>query len=503
MNGRKLFGKRLSFMAPYAVTVCLIFVLYVVATWMNVQNNEQAVERMMMITVIVIVLLAAALSARYRDKRGEILVAAVLMLGMVMRIGYMLYTRSFVRAHDYGTLEPDAAGHANYIISLYQDGRLPDSNAYQFYHPPLYYILSALVMHPAGWLTGADSIRELMNAAKIVSCAASCGTLLLIWRIAQECRLQKGTMLFVMSFAACFPNMFLLAGRVNNDSLSVFFQALIVLYTIRWYRDRRMKNIAVLAVAFGCGMMTKMSCAAFALFTGAVFLYVLIQEVKARRAAPIWKQFVLFGAVSVPLGLWYAVRNLIRFGQSFFYVYSVEENTALYVGDYSLFDRFIAVPWNQLFDPLYARPYDDYNVPMYIFKTSIFGEFSYDVAQVLPAMLLVVNVALIAVSLIAALYLLLFAKGQPFYRRFGSAFLWAVLFVPYLGFQISAPYGCTMDYRYIVLTAIIGVMQIGFAGEQLRGESPRLYRYVRLPVIGLNALFCVLSCLMYLCIRAV
>ena len=35
---------------------------------------------------------------------------------------------------------------------------------------------------------------------------------------------------------------------------------------------------------------------------------------------------------------------------------------------------------------------------------------------------------------------------------------WAILMVSYIGFNIKFPFGCTMDFRYIVTTALIGTV---------------------------------------------
>lgn len=86
----------------------------------------------------------------------------------------------------------------------------------------------------------------------------------------------------------------------------LFFTA--VLYTLRWYRDPSLKNSLTLAVAIGCCMMAKVSGAMIAPVTAMVFMWklaVLGRERKWRLLRGILAKLAAFGAVCIPLGLWY------------------------------------------------------------------------------------------------------------------------------------------------------------------------------------------------------
>ena len=77
--------------------------------------------------------------------RKDVFLWLILALGILMRIGYMLYTPAYVRGHDFGEFSLDSNGHAAYILYLLH-GELPPNNSYQFYHPPLFHGLSAAAM---------------------------------------------------------------------------------------------------------------------------------------------------------------------------------------------------------------------------------------------------------------------------------------------------------------------------------------------------------------------
>lgn len=64
---------------------------------------------------------------------------------------------------------------------------------------------------------------------------------------------------FVMAVIAFHPNFFLMGLRGNNDMFATFFLVFCIINTYRWYKNRDMKTIILLALSFGLGMMSKIS----------------------------------------------------------------------------------------------------------------------------------------------------------------------------------------------------------------------------------------------------
>ena len=83
-----------------------------------------------------------ALEKKLTARRFAVL---VLVAGLALRIGYMLYTPASARQHD--TFTKNFDGHEAYAWTIFSTGKLPSSNAYQFYHPPLNALLQAGFMH--------------------------------------------------------------------------------------------------------------------------------------------------------------------------------------------------------------------------------------------------------------------------------------------------------------------------------------------------------------------
>ena len=415
--------------------------------------------------------------------RSKILLRLILALGILMRVGYMLYTPAYVRGHDLGKCSLDGNGHVAYILHLLQ-GELPPNNSYQFYPPPLFHALSAVAMACYRALSGFTEPEQLVEAAKTVSCAASIVTLFYARKLCRQLRLGDGTTLIAVSLAAFLPNHYLLAGRVNNDSLAVMFMTAILYYTLRWYERQDWGPLVKLALCFGLGMMTKISVGVFALVTGCMMLLGLYRRLLEKKALPIIRQFAVFGLIAFPLGLWYPIRNFILFQQPFNYVLRPSAQL-LYCGDHSLWERFGLIKNLEIYD----HPFEDYNVWAYLLKGSLFGEFTFSMGKVIPGLLILINLLLILLSL-AAMVLVLIRHRTAQWTALSC--FWLVLMGSYIHFNIQYPFGCTMDFRYVVPTALIGAVFLAKWWDQIQA-----WKGVRGVVAGSVGLFTILSVVLY------
>ncbi|MBU5229530.1 Predicted membrane protein [uncultured Clostridium sp.] len=386
---------------------CLLMLLafYVVSTTV-LATHTLTIQLLMQVGILTVAGAAVWLMLAHPGlDRSEILLWLILALGILMRIGYMLYTPAYVRGHDFGEISVDSCGHAAYILHLLQ-GELPSSNIGQFYHPPLFHAFSAIAMACYRALSGFATPEHLMEAAKTVSCAASIVTLFYARKLCRQLRLGDGATLMAVSLAAFLPNHYLLAGRVNNDALAVMFMPAILYYTLRWYERQDWGPLVKLALCFGLGMMTKISVGVFPLVTGCMMLLVLYQRLRERNGLAIIRQFAVFGLIAFTLGLWYPVRNFIRFQQPFNYVVRILEASDLYCGDHSLWERFGLIKNFEIYD----HPFEDYNVWSYLLKGSLFGEFTFSMGKVSPGLLILINLLLILLSF-AAMALVLVQHG--------------------------------------------------------------------------------------------
>ena len=149
-----------------AAGACLLMLLafYVVSTTV-LATHTLTLQLLMQVGVLTMAGAAVWLMLAHPEMdRSEILLRLILALGILMRIGYMLYTPAFVRGHDLGKCSLDGNGHVAYILHLLQ-GELPPNNSYQFYHPPLFHALSAVAMACYRALSGFTEPEQLVEAA--------------------------------------------------------------------------------------------------------------------------------------------------------------------------------------------------------------------------------------------------------------------------------------------------------------------------------------------------
>jgi 4-amino-4-deoxy-L-arabinose transferase-like glycosyltransferase len=409
--------------SPYFVSAVAVVVCYVVFSLL-LKVREEEMRVLMLVGVLLCgVYYACRQCGQEKGSRMETLIVAIIAAGMVMRIGYMIYTPFALRGHDIETF--DGNGHLGYMYQLFATGRLPQTNRYQFYHPPFEHFMQALVVKVFSWFRGTDNPAALFEAAKIVPCFAACAILWVIRSLCREMKLSPGASAIALAIVAFHPTFFILSASVNNDPLMLLFFCVATMYTIRWYYRPSMKNTLALALAIGFAMMTKLSGGMAALFTAPVFLIVLVRKLREKQAKPLIGRFAAFAGVCVPLGLWYPVRNLVLFNQRFSYV--SRAGSTLYIGDIPLVQRFLSFPLDQLLIPLYCHPHDDYNIWLYIVKCSMFGEFIFEGMDKFAALLIVANLALILLSLAAMVYIAVCGRETNPFARFGLLWIWLIL----------------------------------------------------------------------------
>lgn len=476
------------------LAVCLGCGFFLLVTYLGWQAKPQRIESLMLLTVGC--LTPYFLTRRSTGDTTARWVRVILCAGLVMRVGYALYTPSTLRAHDLGPIELGTSGHAGYILHLFTYGALPVDNAVQFSQPPFFHLLGAGVMHVYSLLSGITNAADLFDSVRLVSCLASCATLFVCLALGRDLGLRGKALLCYLCLCAFLPQQILLAGRVNPDSLSVFFLFMILLLALRWYRQPSVANAVGLGLCFGLGMMTKMTVAVMALPVGALMSVVLWKQCVRQRHWRALGQVALFLLICAPLGLWHPIRNAILFGQPLGGIYTLLPTNVLYVGNLPVAERFGLFAPGRLFAPLYVTQDGPNNVWLYMIKTAVFGEFTYGVDVLVPLLLLASFLALLAGSLAALCVGGIAAMKTRSVRWIflGLAFL-AVL-LSFAWFNVRYPFRCSMDYRYVVPLFPLGALALGKAMQRLKSGT-RLAAVGSGMVVAVVALFSVCAVVMF------
>lgn len=440
----------------YYISIILFFILiYILEPIM--QNYIKIV------TAISIVLEIGIMYAIKQIKKTKInykdIILIIMILGILIRAMYIIYTPINERQHDVYNINDQ--GHLGYIYTIYQTGKLPDTNSIQFYHPPLFHLIAA------GWLKINDmfnvNLDRSIEGIQIITAIFSTLIMLVSYRIIEKIKIKNIYEVFIMAVMAFHPTFIILAGSINNDVLMILLSFYIILYLMEWNDNPSIKNTIVLAVITGCSVMTKISGAIMAVPIMYTFIKKIIEtyKIEKNRLLDLFGKFIMFGIISLPLGLWHPIRKLILFNQPLGGV--LLPGDGLYVGQYSMVQRFLSISFKELFGQLYCVIPDDHNIFAYIVKCSILGEFTYsNIIAIYVTLFKIINFIIILITIVC-IFILLKKIRKINNNSFITKILLITFFtniVSYYNFNIKYPYVCTMDFRYIVPTIFTGIVTV-------------------------------------------
>jgi len=399
------------------------------------------------------------------------------LIAYVVSLTYMLDTTFSGRQHDTCSY----SGHEGYAFVIYSTGKLPVTNEYQFYHPCLNAAVQAgfmQIMKPILELTNSifgRTVYDLTNmfsmpypsypypnlyfnhnlymTTQILAVMYSAICSYFICKLVYRLKISKSAKLVGISFGLFFPRLYQLAAQENNDMLCIMFAVIALYYTYVFYKNRSWFSITAIALSLGLSMNSKLSGGTVALSIAVIFIMIFVVICKTKEKRSIWRiisQFCVFLIICGGIGLWFQVYAKIRFNQPFGYVWDGLSQD-IYVGDKNAWERFINIfNLGEYFGNFFAAPYDDYNLPEYLIKTAIFGEFSYWNGEGFAFVAKVANYVFVISSIVLfVIYFIKSGKEQLYEKIFaGSIIVFQLLCTLY--FNIKMPYGCTMDFRYIV-----------------------------------------------------
>ncbi len=438
-----------------------------------------------------------------KELNAEKLVIIVFLLGMILRFCYFLVTAPNTRQYD--TFSSNYDGHEAYAWGLYKNFSMPETNDYQFYHPPINAFLQAMFMHLTDGLSSlyrsifglGDYFRTAFNEGKpewldpyryylygtcqILSYIYSIIIMIFGLKILKVVGLKGKNLVFWFAFFALFPRHIILSATLNNDHLAYLFTLGAVYYALKWWiQTKSLKDILICGVMIGLGISTKLSAATVCLPIGLVFLYELIISLKKTASSlpfkEILKQYSLFLVVCAPIALSFIIYAKIRFNQPIGFVFS-NLNGALSTENISFFERFVvSFDKNEYFYTMYLRPFynsvtevnNNHNLWNYLVRSSLFGEFSYWQGENFAFLAICIMTAL-PVMAIATLVIMIVVRRKQKYSKMGYGLLniavdqKALYFgialmltqvISMIYFYIRMPYSCTMDFRYILPSII-------------------------------------------------
>ena len=315
----------------------------------------------------------------------------------------------------------------------------------------------------------------------------------------------KGKVLALTTAVVTFhPTLIILSGSINNDMLSSLLGMSAIYFTVRWAKERRMRDIIFTALSVGFGMLTKLTVGLISPAIAAVFLTVLIKQRKEwKRLVP---QFAVFAVICLPLGLFWSVRNYVRFGMPPNYVVRIAETAEQYISvpplqrlfDYSLYQ--FSSPFMQ-WTTIEGMTYNEFNPVIALLKSAMFDEeplFAPHTVMEGVCMALFISGAVTAVLSAAAVIIMLTKKEKlPLEFKLLILIIFGVIFGNYIIFCLNYPFVCTENMRYCVPLIFAGSAALGLLIRRSEESGNAVMRFTgKAACVGMTAM-CTFSIIVY------
>jgi hypothetical protein len=375
---------------------------------------------------------------RWLLKRWDYVVP--LAAGIILRIFYVLVTSYHVRGHDVG-------GHVEYVHFLLDHWVLPPPHGgFQFYQPPLYYFLCALIMKAAVQVIQDPEIgHRLLQWFALLLTFSSLGIAAWISHMLFPQPKESSQRFHFLALMAVIPGAVYFSAVINNDVLYLVFAFLSIALTLRWWRKPSPTTWLLLCNSLAIGLLIK---------TNSALLFFPVAASLLLQPRIGWLKKGLMGlaffAIPFFVSAWFVLPPF----------FAEEDTRAAVVGNVSQMTGPISNDPTYLltFDPLQvlANPFNavsgDGSRRLYLweffFRSALFGEFSY-ASSLIPIAI---------VMLLAALVITIFAAYEgardALRWRSSSTFpLWmftGVILLGSLALRIAMPFSSSQDFRYAI-----------------------------------------------------
>lgn len=386
-------------------------------------------------------------------------------------IGYISYTPFWARQHDSRSfVDYQYGGHFGYIGYIFFNNHLPIASPkdyWCFYNPPLFYIISTIFMKIQTFY--GLTIETGLEGLQIISALYTIIFDIYVYRILKELNITR-TIKSLLLFVALSPAIVIMSGSLNNDILSIMLSTMAIFYCIKWYKSDSLKDLLKIAFTISFAIMTKISTALIAIAIAFVFLVKVIQN--KNDIVKYIKYFSLFALLSLPIGLWFPIKNLIIYNVPLTYVQSVDEDNDANISKYSAFERFFTISDGHL-DTInidMSKENAEYNIFITTLKSFIVDEYidcsNDDTLKISISLIFYCSILIAILFIINLIYIL---KN---YKEINNKWIlfFLLLFIlevaSYIKFCFDYPFTFTMNFRYIVPTLISYSAITGIACEK-------------------------------------
>lgn len=476
--------KTIAFIKKYRITF-IILLFFAATTLMQAVPSFAGLSHSVKTTLFFVVLFCYLTLCYFYLKRKDTTtddrVFLILLGGVILRCFYVIFTGVSDRQHDEGYfsgLSDDLInpGHLGYIEYLCKFGHLPNFSPYQlfsYYHPPLHHIISCLYID-LQLLFGVPE-RLAFENIQALTFLYSCLCLPVSYKILLKIRCKDTCMLLSMALLTFHPGMIYMAGSVNNDMLCTLLTFTCFYLSLKWMEDKTLKNLILIALCLGFGMITKLNCAIMAFPLAAVFLLHFIHACREKRVLSCIRDYAVFLVITAGIGLSWVIRNLLFYDTNPG-VPVVTEESIMYLGDLSKVQTYLFQPQLNLDYPFHNLNGEQIcNIWQILFRTSLFDEIRPDLSDFL---LVCCQAALILGMTLGTVYFFVTICMQIREIRHGNQELGIFLLTGYIMvvltfilFVVKYPFTCSANYRYVVIGLLFTAISMIQVSDRTRMKT--------------------------------
>ncbi len=369
----------------------------------------------------------------------------VLFFGVCLRLLYVFATPYTTRAHD-------ADAHIEYIHAVAQTLRIPAaSGGWEFHQAPLYYLLSGLYERMGNlWGLSRDAILQHLQYGSLVASIATFFAAFVVSLLLFPKKADRNQRLLFLSIVSAFPSLVFVSSRLYNDALYNFFAFAAVALLLWWWQHPCWRRWIMFSVTVALGYITKLS-AMFFVPVGFVCLLVKRKMTWRSKAGHALAMVVIFVVLAGWLPyLRFVVeqdttrsRTLGNDGMSS--GLSVENN----VPNYLIFNpiKVIEHPFNNPWTDEERRQW----FPEYFYRSSFFGEFSFDRLRLLCQGMLLTGMLVLPLLLLGFLASI---RWREWPLSLPVTILFPTLLAASAWYRFNFPYAPNQDFRFVVLLVL-------------------------------------------------
>ena len=364
----------------------------------------------------------------------------IFILGIVLRILYMYGTTYEIRA-------PDVRGHIEYIKTMSESLRLPESSeGWGHHHSPLYHAIASIWVRIGNALS--MQFGNVLRAIQIQSLISSVITLIIGMKIGEMLlghkKCFRSLTMFWIIFAT-LPGLIFFASRINNDTLVQVWFFLGLLCILYWWQKGHMRYwYAALAITL-LGFLSKITCL---ILLPAMGCCLLVRRDKSWKEK--WVTLGITGLIAILGTGWFFHQRLV-----------VEEAHYVLIGnrmpesrrvDTSLKGilmlhpiRIVQIPFTRL-----GHHEDKQYFWEYYIRSTFFGRYSYKGLHNLGSTIMLLVVVLIPIIF----YGLLRDVRKDWYANFPMLMILFWLFAAQIIRRFISPFDPSQDFRLTTLVIV-------------------------------------------------